>query len=501
MRGLCALVPVDPLPPAQAFQEPGPLEEGTAYGKAKDVPDNPADWPMFRRNAARSCAGDAALSDKLEVLWRRPLAHRPDAAIVRNSWRAQHHHNQTLTAPVVAGDKVYIAPADEHQVAALSADDGTVLWRYTAGARIDSPPTIHGGLCLFGCRDGWVYCLAAEDGQLVWRRRIAPVDERICVYGQLESRYPAIGSILVDGERAYATAGHSCQLRVMLWEFEPTTGKTLAYRPLPRGRFTNDILVRDEYGGIYMDDKIVVAGKTADVPPAPPEPKPPSLLTKTQPPLPNHLLPMDQGILSTANTAAMKPRGPLYLRQILADRWAWRGAELFGFSRRKELPGPWPGLKGSTVSANAAFRIDGTKLAEDAPGAVSWHAVVGDVWALALSPDRLVVAGPIPEIYEVPSLAPENIPAAPKAMPVGRPVETLFERSALAELMRPWWPHQQDPLCAVGFLKLLDLRDGKVVAETQLPSTPVQDGLALARGRVYLAAADGSVLCLGKRER
>jgi hypothetical protein len=141
--------------------------------------------------------------------------------------------------------------------------------------------------------------------------------------------------------------------------------------------------------------------------------------------------------------------------------------------------------------------VDATKLGDAAPAAVPWHTAAGDVWALALAEDRVLAGGPIPEKYTVPELKPENIPAAPKAMPVGRPVEALFERSVLSELVRPWWPHQQDPLAAKGFLKVLDSRDGKVIAEIQLPTTPVQDGLAVAHGRVYLTDAEGCVLCLG----
>ncbi len=38
--------------------------------------------------------------------------------------------------------------------------------------------------------------------------------------------------------------------------------------------------------------------------------------------------------------------------------------------------------------------------------------------------------------------------------------------------------------------------DGRVLAEMTLPSTPVWDGMAVAQGNLYLALADGQVLCL-----
>ena len=38
--------------------------------------------------------------------------------------------------------------------------------------------------------------------------------------------------------------------------------------------------------------------------------------------------------------------------------------------------------------------------------------------------------------------------------------------------------------------------DGRVLAEMTLPSTPVWDGMAAAEGNLYLALANGQVLCL-----
>ena len=91
-------------------------------------------------------------------------------------------------------------------------------WAFTANGRVDTPPTIHRGLCLFGTRSGWVYCLRADDGGLVWRLRAAPVEERIVAYGQIESPWPVPGSVWWSttwpfsrpGASRWPTAGSSC---------------------------------------------------------------------------------------------------------------------------------------------------------------------------------------------------------------------------------------------------------------------------------------------------
>ncbi len=84
---------------------------------------------------------------------------------------------------------------------------GQPRWRFTANGRIDTPPTIHRGLCLFGTKSGWVYALRADDGRLVWRLRAVPHEERIVAYGQVESAWPVPGSVLAVDDAVYFAAG------------------------------------------------------------------------------------------------------------------------------------------------------------------------------------------------------------------------------------------------------------------------------------------------------
>jgi hypothetical protein len=62
---------------------------------------------------------------------------------------------------------------------------------------------------------------------------------------------------------------------------------------------------------------------------------------------------------------------------------------------------------------------------------------------------------------------------------------------------------EDDPLAALegrmgGRLQVVSASDGAVVAEYPLPARPVFDGLVAARERLFIATADGQVLCMGK---
>ncbi|GAH72669.1 unnamed protein product, partial [marine sediment metagenome] len=96
--------------------------------------------------------------------------------------------------------------------------------------RVDSPPTIWQGRALFGSADGHVYCLNANDGQLVWRYRAAPEDRRMTVFEQVESVWPVHGNVLVQNDILYCVAGRSMFLDggLRLLRLDPKSGRKLS---------------------------------------------------------------------------------------------------------------------------------------------------------------------------------------------------------------------------------------------------------------------------------
>lgn len=146
---------------------------------------------------------------------------------MKEQWKADI--GGSPTAPVIADGRVIVASKDTHTIVALGADEGRMLWRYTAGARIDTPPTLHKGLALFGSADGNVYALRAKDGELAWRFRAAPGAQLLMNREQLESPWPVHGAVLVQDDVAYVTAGRSSFLDggVRIYALDPLTGKVL----------------------------------------------------------------------------------------------------------------------------------------------------------------------------------------------------------------------------------------------------------------------------------
>jgi hypothetical protein len=128
---------------------------------------------------------------------------------------------------VVADNRVLVAGTDHHTVYSLDSGNGQTAWTYTAGGRIDSPPTWADDRVLFGSADGWVYCLAAETGELAWRYRAAPQVRNAVAFGQVESLWPVHGSVLVLDDTVYCTAGRQSFLNggIYLFGLDTRTGK------------------------------------------------------------------------------------------------------------------------------------------------------------------------------------------------------------------------------------------------------------------------------------
>ena len=214
LYGFCALAPAQEPAGNKDPDRADRLVRGPAYGQISQKDSRqPAsqEWPTYRHDAGRSGFIEMKVPVSLTPTWRT-------------------HLDGQLTSLVAANGKLFVASVDEHTVYALDADSGDTLWRFSAGGRVDSPPTIHDGCVVFGSADGWVYCLRVSDGELVWRFRAAPADLRHVAYGQIESVWPVHASVLVQDGTVYCIAGRSMFLDggMRLLRLDPWTGRKIS---------------------------------------------------------------------------------------------------------------------------------------------------------------------------------------------------------------------------------------------------------------------------------
>jgi len=447
------------------------LERGPAYSQIRDLESgirHPHDWPTYRHDAARSGIAKTAVGSELTAVWEAELKGR-------------------LTAPVVAGGMLVTAAPEHHAVHALRADSGEPRWSFTAGGSVDSPPTIHNGTVIFGCADGWIYCLRVRDGRLVWRYRAAPVDRRIVAYGQVESVWPVHGSVLVQDGTVYAVAGRTTHMDGLLfYALDALTGRKLVEKPIAKASFPDvlssdgtDIFMRqmrlDKQGVIRPENVphlFSSAGFLDD-----------TWWHRTYWQFGTR---MAGGYTRWFAAGERRPAG----RLMVMDR-----ERLYGFGRLNQYDhvGSQVGLGKMKYLLYAAKRPESgsrTRTRNEKP--IPWHRKKPDIptlWkekisllarGMVLTGEILFVAGP-PDLFGVaPGDAPH--PYTPASASALRSQREALEGKKGALL----WA--------------ISAADGKRLSECKLDGLPAWDGLIAARGRLYLSTADGGVTCFAGKK-
>ncbi len=203
------------------------LIKGSASApEPKPVSEN--DWPMYRRDPLRSSCAPGTVASKPTLAWEQSLLTVPsNPSVIQKDWDLTKPNGDALTAPTIAYGKVFVGLRQAHRVVALDEANGKVVWTFDTGGRVDAPPTLYQGLCLFGSHDGWVYAVRADNGHEVWRFRAAPAQRRMVAYGQVTSTWPVVGGVLLANKTAYVIAGHSTETDGGLYihALNPLTGE------------------------------------------------------------------------------------------------------------------------------------------------------------------------------------------------------------------------------------------------------------------------------------
>jgi len=491
LRGYSALAPAGG-PAEDLARDPAPplLEQGPAFAEIGNRPSaigDAGDWPAYRADIRRSASTPSALPAELDVLWTAKLGGWPDGPLTED-WKFNLHSRGPVTPPVVAGGLAVVARPEAHQVVALDAQTGERRWDFTANGRVDTPPTLHAGLCLFGTRSGWVYCLRAADGRLAWRLRVAPHEERIVAFGQLESPWPVPGSVLVVDGVAYFAAGRQplADGGIRVLAAEPATGKVLWAKRL------NTVPMTSFYGalGLEFDPFDLLVAEA---------PKPTSV-EAGEPANGIAFVTMSRWRFApkTGDMTVVPRSGFACYRTDAGGVMAPRGVWTYG----PRMSYTWtPDIVHTVPRGLVAFR-GGTLVGASEDGRQLFRTDF-DLAALAEFNDLWYSHGQLPRKKEDKGDRNRNERLARKAkwtadlqppagsQPAGGSVSPPIAGLLLAG----------DAVVALdqaGRLRIVALADGKTLATRDLPA-PVWDGLAAANGRLYLSTQSGDLVCLGKK--
>jgi outer membrane protein assembly factor BamB len=116
-------------------------------------------------------------------------------------------HMDSAFHVAVAGGHVFFGSSVTNEITALDAASGKIAWSYSTEGPVRFAPTVSRGRVYAGSDDGYVYCLKADDGSLVWKYRPGPSDEKVLGNERMISLWPVRTSVLVDRGVVYCGAG------------------------------------------------------------------------------------------------------------------------------------------------------------------------------------------------------------------------------------------------------------------------------------------------------
>ncbi|MCP4641904.1 MAG: DUF2341 domain-containing protein [bacterium] len=192
------------------------------------------DWPTQRHDIQRSGISSEYLGAPLTPLWTYATAAPPAPAWTESPAVHDYLHKWYDLKPrqsfdrcfdvAVVGERLFFGSSVTGAVTCLDAGTGDEVWVFFSGGPVRFAPQVvsdsvyfvrvngrsSGGITgrvYFGSDDGFVYCLDAATGDLVWSDRAAPDDDMIWGNQHMISVWPVRTSVLLDGEDVFWTAG------------------------------------------------------------------------------------------------------------------------------------------------------------------------------------------------------------------------------------------------------------------------------------------------------
>jgi outer membrane protein assembly factor BamB len=196
--------------------------------------DAAADWPMYRADAARSGYTAEAIPNQLQLRWSFRASQAPRPAWVTS----ERMKFDVAFQPIIMGDRVLFSSSVDDQLYCLNAVTGAVEWTFYTEGPIRFAPVGWQERVFLASDDGYLYALRLSDGELLWKKRGGPSDDRVLGNDRMTSHWPARGGPVVLDDTVYFAAGIWPSDGIYLHAIDAATGDA---------KWTNG-----ETGGLYM---------------------------------------------------------------------------------------------------------------------------------------------------------------------------------------------------------------------------------------------------------
>ena len=222
------------------------------------------DWPMWRYDAGRSAASPHGLTDDLYLQW---IREYPEVEPV---WDDPLNRDlmqyDRVYEPIVMGQTLFVGSNASDRMVALDTVTGREKWTFYTGGPVRFPAVASKGKVYFVSDDGYLYCVDAARGKLLWRFQGGPSDRKLLGNKRLISTWPARGGpVLADGV-VYFAAGIWPFMGVFVHALDAETGEAIWTNDSSGSMYLLQPHNSPAYGGVAPQGAMVVAGDKLLVP-------------------------------------------------------------------------------------------------------------------------------------------------------------------------------------------------------------------------------------------
>jgi len=175
-----------------------------------------ADWPTYQYDASRSGSTTESAPKDPKHAWTYksptpPVPAWDEPALWDGYSKVYDLKNRQVFDKVFhvveAKGRVYFGSSVDEQVHCLDTKTGDTVWTYYTEGPVRLAPTLHNDRLYVGSDDGFVYCLNAENGELIWKKSPGPQTRRVSGNGRVVSPWAIRTGIVIESDTVYCGAG------------------------------------------------------------------------------------------------------------------------------------------------------------------------------------------------------------------------------------------------------------------------------------------------------
>jgi outer membrane protein assembly factor BamB len=222
------------------------------------------DWPMWRHDSGRTAAASEALPGSLGLEWERVYGPREQV------WDDPLNHDlmpyDKVFEPVVLGNRLFIGFNEKDKVVALDLSSGREVWTFYTGGPVRMPPAAWQGKVYFSSDDGFLYCVRADDGHLLWSFNGGPSTRKVLGNTRLVSAWPARGGPVIRDGRVYFAASIWPFMGTFVYALDAATGKVIWVNDGTGSDFIKQPHSASSFAGVAPQGALVATDKLLLVP-------------------------------------------------------------------------------------------------------------------------------------------------------------------------------------------------------------------------------------------